>query len=79
MEQKDHQTILEYFHIIEQKPFDSHHDVFEGVAVDVMSNYCEVFFFLWSFFMKCWSYLIAQTVTKLISHNLFKKRIVDRF
>lgn len=23
--------------------------------------------------MKCWSYLIAQTVTKLISHNLFKK------
>ena len=29
---------LEYFHIIGQQPFDSHHDVFEGAAVDVMNN-----------------------------------------
>ena len=29
---------LEYFHIIGQQPFDLHHDVFEGAAVDVMSN-----------------------------------------
>ena len=29
---------LEYFHIIGQQPFDLHHDVFEGAAVDVMNN-----------------------------------------
>ena len=34
---------LEYFHIIGQQPFDLHHDVFEGAAVDVMSNLTKYF------------------------------------
>ena len=34
---------LEYFHIIAQQPFDLHHNVFEGAAVDAMSNLTKYF------------------------------------
>ena len=71
-------NMLEYFHIIKQKSFDLHHDVFEGAAVDVMNNWTTYFvrcvFFLCRFLIKCWSNLITHTVTKLTSHKFFTKQ-----